>query len=276
MIFTRLLVENFIHGAHQAVRMQPGQVFSQYRNYQPGDDLRRLDWKKYARTGKYYVIESEIDSHVEIQIVLDASASMMHQDGQFTKWQIALLLTAASAWLGLTQGDQVEVFVLREDTCTQWKVQNGKNRFLEFLEALIQEKAGGKLNPLCFQPLLQGHRSKKMGIYISDFYEQNGEWSNYFKAAQSPFREHLALQLLGENELNFQFDSDTFLDLETGEEMEFGGNEAAQLWKEKLKKHQNYWQKAMEEYQGIFLSVPMQQALEETLRVIVTTKNKIS
>ncbi|MEJ7662800.1 MAG: DUF58 domain-containing protein [Hymenobacter sp.] len=87
--------------------------FSQYRPYQPGDDLRRLDWRLAARSDRYYLRESEVDTSLVVNLVLDASASMNHRDDNgLTKLDYARLLLAALAYLAQKQGDAVGLTIL--------------------------------------------------------------------------------------------------------------------------------------------------------------------
>ncbi|RZK52806.1 MAG: DUF58 domain-containing protein, partial [Hymenobacter sp.] len=96
----RQAAEGFLAGAHASRRHGAGMEFSQYRPYQPGDDLRRLDWRLAARSDRYYLRESEVDTSLVVHLVLDASASMNHRDDNgLTKLDYARLLLAALAYL---------------------------------------------------------------------------------------------------------------------------------------------------------------------------------
>ena len=74
-------IDGFMAGINKSKVKGPGLEFSQYRSYQPGDDLRWLDWKMYARSDRYYIRESEIETSLSVRFLIDASASMNHSDG---------------------------------------------------------------------------------------------------------------------------------------------------------------------------------------------------
>src|SRR6478736_737665 len=69
-------IDGFMAGINKSKVKGPGLEFSQYRSYQPGDDLRQLDWKMYARSDRYYIRESEIVTSISVRLLMDASGSM--------------------------------------------------------------------------------------------------------------------------------------------------------------------------------------------------------
>src|ERR1700733_5622407 len=85
-------VDGFMTGINKSTIKGPGLEFSQYRSYQPGDDLRWLDWKMYARSDRYYIRESEVETSISVRLLMDASGSMNHRDGDFKKIDYAKYL----------------------------------------------------------------------------------------------------------------------------------------------------------------------------------------
>jgi uncharacterized protein (DUF58 family) len=108
-----------IGDGHHASRNRGGAMeFAQYRAYERGDDLRRIDWKLYSRSDKFFVRDAERESPVAIWIVLDASASMAQADvGKpgWTRFDAARRLTAAIIEVALRQGDRFGVIVARAE-----------------------------------------------------------------------------------------------------------------------------------------------------------------
>src|SRR5690606_40284063 len=96
-------------GQHHSRSRGTGLEFSQYRIYEPGDDLRRIDWKLYARSDRYFVREAERESPLTLWLLLDASASMGQEDAARPGWcrlDAARALAAACIALALRQGDR--------------------------------------------------------------------------------------------------------------------------------------------------------------------------
>jgi uncharacterized protein (DUF58 family) len=78
-------IDGFMNGINKSTIKGAGLEFSQYRSYQPGDDLRSLDWKMFARSDRYYIRESEVETNIAIRLLVDASASMSHS--AFLPWR---------------------------------------------------------------------------------------------------------------------------------------------------------------------------------------------
>ena len=76
-LIARIVVEGFMSGSNKSQTIGAGQEFSQYRNYEPGDDLRQLDWKMYARSERYYIKQAEIETNISVKFMIDASNSML-------------------------------------------------------------------------------------------------------------------------------------------------------------------------------------------------------
>lgn len=105
-------------GAHASRNRGGAMEFAQYRAYERGDDLRRIDWKLYSRSDRFFVRDAERDSPVAIWVVLDASASMGQADvgkPRWTRFDAARRLTAAVIEIALRQGDRFGVVVARAE-----------------------------------------------------------------------------------------------------------------------------------------------------------------
>src|ERR1700754_1752499 len=107
-------IDGFMAGINKSKVKGPGLEFSQYRSYQPGDDLRWLDWKMYARSDRYYIRESEVETTISVRFLIDASASMNHDDNGIKKIDYARFLAASLAFLANLQGDSVGLYVFQE------------------------------------------------------------------------------------------------------------------------------------------------------------------
>lgn len=103
-------------GRHAARFPGSGDEFAQYRGYQPGDDLRRVDWKLLARSDRFYVREADAETALPVRIVLDGSASMAHAEGGRSKWDAARALAAALARVAIRQGDVPAVAIVGGST----------------------------------------------------------------------------------------------------------------------------------------------------------------
>ena len=106
-LLARTVVDGFMHGLHRSAKKGLSLDFAEHRQYQPGDDLRRIDWKAYARTDRFYVKEYEADTNAGVLFALDVTGSMDYASGAVNKFAYARMLVASLAWLAQRQGDRV-------------------------------------------------------------------------------------------------------------------------------------------------------------------------
>jgi len=104
-LISRVLVDGYLSGLNHSRQVGSGMEFNQFRNYEPGDDLRLLDWKMLARSGRYYIKQSEVESNISIKFILDASRSMLHKEDELSKMDYARVLIASLGYLSQKQGD---------------------------------------------------------------------------------------------------------------------------------------------------------------------------
>lgn len=99
-----------VSGRHQSPHRGSSVEFAQYRRYQPGDDLRRLDWRAYGRSDRHYVKEFEADTNLRLVLVVDCSGSM----GFGNKIDVARRLASLLAYLAINQGDAAGLLCVNE------------------------------------------------------------------------------------------------------------------------------------------------------------------
>jgi uncharacterized protein (DUF58 family) len=140
-LIARTVVEGFMHGLHRAPRLGHSTEFSEHRPYQPGDDLRRIDWRVYGRTDRYYVKEYEADTNASVVFALDVSKSMDFASSGVTKLHFAKMLTAALAWFSHRQGDRIGL-ILYADTVQTYVPPSTRHLSL-ILHTLERAEGGG-------------------------------------------------------------------------------------------------------------------------------------
>ena len=113
-LIARVIVDGYLSGVNHSRRVGPGMEFSQFRSYQPGDDLRLLDWKMLARSGRYYIKQSEIETNIAVKFIIDSSNSMLHEEDGLSKMDYVRVLVASLAYLSQNQGDAVGLFALND------------------------------------------------------------------------------------------------------------------------------------------------------------------
>ena len=217
----RQTIDGFMNGINKSKVKGPGLEFSQYRSYQPGDDLRWLDWKRYARSDRYYIRESEIETSISVRLLVDASLSMDHRDGAYTKMGYARHLAAALGWLAFTQGDSVGLYIFREGAVHTLPARKDAQHMARFFHQLEGLAAGGKVgDPIHYKHIFLGEQKRELLIFITDLYERNGEVSRLLEMLAALGHEIIVFHVMAGNELKKDFGGYTEVeDLETGERL---------------------------------------------------------
>ncbi len=106
-LVARTVVEGFISGLHSSPFLGLSLDFAAHRPYMPGDDIRKVDWRVFARTDRFYVKEYEAETNANVFFALDVSRSMDYGSGGVTKLEYARFMTACLAYLSAGQRDRV-------------------------------------------------------------------------------------------------------------------------------------------------------------------------
>jgi len=147
-LIARLVVEGYLAGRHRSPGLGGSLEFAEHRPYVPGDDLRRVDWKVFGRTDRWYLRESEQETNLRATLVLDASASMgFASAGHVPKWAWGRALAAALAWLLLAQQDAVGLATFDDGIRTFVPPRGGRTQKARLFAALEAEEAAGGTSP---------------------------------------------------------------------------------------------------------------------------------
>src|SRR5690606_2698033 len=209
-------------GLHRSRSRGAGMEFAQYRGYEPGDELRRIDWKLYARSDRFFVREAERESQLTIWVVLDISASMAQADEQRPGWSrldAAKALAASMFEVALAQGDPFGLALVGNGELSLVPAAAGMRQRDRLLMALDEAAAEGRVpEPERLAPLWQRIGPEDVVVLLGDFFdEESAALAERLAAAR---REVLALQLLTVAVREFPFgDGRLFRDPETGAEL---------------------------------------------------------
>lgn len=268
----RLISEQLRQGIHSGIRIGVGSEFEQYRHYQPGDDLNRIDWKYFARSGKYMVKESTTESNLHIRFLLDLSGSMNYEESGFTRLDYAKNILASLAYIGYLQGDAMSYYSLWKGQVTQ-KVAPTPKSFQRILYFLEEDQASGDW-PVYQVPdgLVQG-KNRELIIWVSDFLQKETEWESLVQHFRHPRKELMLVQILGEQELDFQLQGNfIFRDLESDQEFVQDGKTVQADFKRKFLAYLKGLDEKLQIPQVHYLRVSMQDPLTEVVRSILNRK----
>jgi uncharacterized protein (DUF58 family) len=274
-LLAKTVIDGFMNGFNKSKVKGPGLEFSQYRSYQPGDDLRWLDWRMYARSDRYYIRESEVETSISVRFLVDASASMNHEDGGIKKIQYAKALIASLAYLSNLQGDAVGLYVFKNELFSLASKQDPQHlkRLFYHLEGI--EPEGTFTKPIQYKELFTGGGKKELLIFVTDMYQQDGEISRLLDSLSAMKHEVVVFQLMGKNELEFDFkEYGSLEDLETGETIQVNHREAVELYREKLNEHLNSIRMQLLGKHIFHRVISTAQPLDQALRDFLVQRNK--
>ena len=217
-LLSKVVVETFLSGLHRSHKLGGGMEFSQYRAYGPGDDLRLLDWKMVARSGRYYIRQSEQQSQVVVKFILDASASMDHREKGISKMAFARVLVACLSHLAQKQGDAIGLFALNQEELVEIHPRSHQKQHKRLLLELLKISPRGQWPQAATATKKVPNRGQReLVFFLTDMYQQKAELSDFIRNLKTKNNEVVLLQLMAGNEMDFDYgESLTFEDLETG------------------------------------------------------------
>ncbi|WP_434026791.1 DUF58 domain-containing protein [[Pseudomonas] boreopolis] len=209
-------------GLHASRSRGAGLEFAQYRAYEPGDELRQVDWKLYARSDRFFVREAERESPLTLWLLLDATASAGQADQRrpdYARLDAMKTLAACAAEVALQQGDRFGLVAVHGAGLELVPAGTGLRQRDRLWLALHRLRAQGAWpSPAALRPVWERIAANDLVLAIGDgFDEDAGELLEKLAAAR---REVLQLQVLTCDERDFAFaGGHRFLDPETGEEL---------------------------------------------------------
>lgn len=209
-------------GQHHSRSRGAGLEFSQYRTYEPGDDLRRIDWKLYARSDRYFVREAERESPLTLWLLLDASASMGQADAARPGWRrldAARALAAACIALALRQGDRFGLAMVADGRLELVPAGSGLRQRDRCHLAMHQLQArGGWPDEAGLRPLWERVGAGDLVLMLADHFEDASVALLERLAAAG--RDISSVQILTAEERDFPFQGGhRFRDVERGSEL---------------------------------------------------------
>lgn len=270
-------VDGFMAGINKSKVKGAGLEFSQYRSYQPGDDLRQLDWKMYARSDRYYIRESEIETSISVRFLLDASASMAHEDGGVAKMDYARYLAASLAYLAHQQNDSVGLYALGNGTVYVLPAKKDHQHMSRLYYQLETITPGGTFTePVQYKEIFTAGNRKELLIFITDLYQRHGEIVQMLDALSLMKHEIIVFHLMGENELALDYGAYTSLqDLETGETVPVNAAHAGVAYRERMDAHLASLRAQMLDRGIFYRMIPMRQPVDQALRDFLNQRTKL-
>jgi uncharacterized protein (DUF58 family) len=238
-LFARKPMMGSVSGKHPSPHRGSSVEFAEYRKYVPGDDLRRLDWRAYGRSDRFYVKEFEADTNLRCCLVLDTSGSMDFGSGGITKIEYARRLAGALGYLALLQGDAVGLSCVADGIVRNIPPRRNPAHLTTVFDILEQAKPQNEtqIAPVLHE-LAETIRQRALIIILSDLFVEPEALRECFQHLR--FRKHdvAAFHLLDPQELSFTFRRPMrFLDMEGGPAVFAEPNEIADRYHKVLEEY---------------------------------------
>lgn len=235
-LLARSVVDGFINGLHRAPYFGASIDFAEHRGYVPGDDIRRVDWRLYARTDRYYVKQYEADTNTNFSVLLDVSRSMGFASRGITKLEYACYLSACLTYLAHRQRDRVGIITFDQQIVDH--VPASAKHFDIVLHTLDRAKPQRPGNLRILSDLAEHFKRRSVLVLISDFYDEPDAVLEAIKPLRFLGNDLLVFHVLDPAELDFTYEeASAFEDLESGEQIPVVPESLADQYRALIREH---------------------------------------
>jgi len=210
-----------VSGRHRSPIRGSSLEFAEYRKYVPGDDPRRLDWRAWGRSDRYYIKEFEADTNLRLCLIVDTSGSMAFGPGGTSKLDYARRLAGTLAYLAARQGDAVGLYCAGERFHREIPPKRSAAHLRTVLDEIGAMEADGATGlAAALHEAAERVAQRALIVVISDLFVEPALLKSCFQHFR--FRKHdlAVFHLLEQNEIDFEFERPMrFLDMEGGAPM---------------------------------------------------------
>ena len=220
-LVARTVVEGFVNGLHKSPYLGFSVDFAEYRQYMPGDDIRRIDWNVYGRSDRLYLKLYEGETNTRVLILLDVSGSMNYGSGDVKKIDYARILAACLSYFAYHQRDGVGLLTFDTDVRSHIPASRRSGQLFNILAEIDRIQPAKETEfkkPLRFLAEFLSRRG--LIVVISDLYDEPENIMAGLKQLKAKGNDIMVLHIMDNFELTFPFmDAAQFEDMETKRKM---------------------------------------------------------
>lgn len=274
-LMARNVVEGFINGLHRAPFFGASIDFAEHRGYVAGDDIRRVDWRLYARTDRYYVKQYEADTNTNLMVLLDVSKSMSFSSGGIAKLEYASFVAACLGYLAQRQRDRVGIITFDNDIVTHVPPSAKHfNVMLHTLDKVKAERRGDLVAPLT--KMAEHFKRRGILVLISDFYEEPDAILEAIKPLKFLGNDLIVFHVLDRAELEFEYDdASSFEDIESGEQIPVVPQSLAEEYRALIRGHIDALTTRFSEHRIDYTLVNTSEPLDRTLFSYLSSRERL-
>lgn len=271
-LVARTVVEGFLIGLHKSPYRGLSQEFAEHRPYIAGDEMRRIDWRVYARTDRLYVKEFEEETNAAVRLMLDISGSLTFTPLKISKLDYARYLAAALAYLATKQNDRVGLVCFNDEVRERLRTRGGERHLHTILATLERIEASGhtQINRVLLAEAAQWKR-RGLTILVSDLYDEGTEIVQAVSRVRRVGHDVIVMHLLDRAEKTLDVHGTyEFRDLETGEMLLADSHSVRRSYVERMESARRYFRREFElagaDYVELDTAKPLDRALAIYLR----------
>jgi uncharacterized protein (DUF58 family) len=274
-LLARSVVDGFINGLHRAPFFGASIDFAEHRGYVAGDDIRRVDWRLYARTDRFYIKQYEADTNTNFTVLFDISKSMKFASGGVSKIEYGSFLAACLAYLAHRQRDRVGIITFDSDIVAH--VPPSAKHFdmvLHTLDRSKPERPGHLSAPL--SKMAEHFKRRGILLLISDFYDEPDAILEAIKPLRFLGNDLIVFHVLDPQEIAFEFDdASTFEDLETAEQVPVVPQSFRAEYRRLIQEHINKLQTQFSEQRIDYALINTKEPLDRALFSYLSSREKL-
>ena len=274
----RLMVEGFIVGLHKSPYHGFSVEFSEHRAYGHGDEIKRIDWKLFGKTNRYYIKQFEEETNLRAYLLLDQSKSMEFSSGSITKLQYGKTISAVLSYLMLRQQDAVGMAAF--DT----KIRNfiparSKSRHLSVLLSAFDQLQSGEETSIA--PILHqiAEKINKRGliVLVSDLFDEPEKVLSGLKHFRHRGHEVVVFHVLDRREYDLDFKQRTrFIDMESGKKLTTDPWHIREYYTREIKEFCNFFRRHCRKNRMDYIRVFTDEPLDKVLSNYLMKRSRMS
>ncbi len=275
-LVARTVVDGFVNGLHRAPYFGLSVDFAEHRPYMPGDDIRRMDWRLFARTDRFYVKEFEADTNSNFMVLLDVSRSMAYSSGGVSKLDYARFLAASLLFFSHGQRDRVGLATFDDDV-REYVPCSAKHLEVAF-HSIDRLEPGGSSG--LRQPLLRLAdllRRRGFVVVVSDLYEEPEQVMEALAPLRAGGHDIIVFHVLDPAELEFPFDgAASFVDAESGDRLPVVPAALRAQYRQMIEAHTGAISRTLRESRIDYVLLDTRQPLDVALFHYLTSRERLS
>jgi uncharacterized protein (DUF58 family) len=275
-LLARTVVEGFINGLHRSPNLGASMDFAEHRSYMPGDDLRRIDWKLYGRSDRYFVKEFEADTNTDLMLLLDVSASMGFGSDAVSKLEYAKYLASCLGYFSSRQRDRVGLVTFANGIVDY--VPPATKHLSIVLQTIARATASGEGTiDTALRQIAEHARRRQIVVIISDLYDDPERVVRAVARLRNRGNDLIVLQVLDPAELDLPYDeASNFEDMETGEAIPVVPGLLREQYRDQMQEHTATLARMMREERIDYALFNTAQPLDHALFAYLANRERLS